>query len=159
LACTVAHHGDAVAALIDATHRRAQDQAPAAEAVGNPLRDELRPTDEAALLRTARSVDEALEGADLRLVAGRPDVEQDPQQRDIPRLTGEHRLDAEVEEVLPARRRRVALLPGLKGLRVPVGRARCVVRRVERHGAGHVVELDQSLLGVGRARVGRDRAQ
>src|SRR5204862_1531998 len=77
-------------------------------------RHELRPAHEAALLSTARRVDETLEGARVRLIPGARRVEDDEQQRDVSRLGSEDRLDADVEQEPAVRGRRVLLLPGLE---------------------------------------------
>ena len=50
------------------------------------------PADEAALLRAARRVEVALERADVLLVAGRRDVEERVEQRELARLAAEDRL-------------------------------------------------------------------
>ena len=89
----------------DPAHRLAEDDA-VAEALGELDRHELRAADEAALLRAAAGVDQPLDVARVGLVAGRGEVEEDEEQRDVARLAREDRGDGDVEQEAARGRRR-----------------------------------------------------
>ena len=143
----------------DPAHGPAQHDA-VAEALGELDRHELRAADEAALLRAAAGVDQPLDVPRVRLVAGGGEVEEDEEQRDVTRLAREDRGDGDVEQETARGRQDVGELPCLEGLRIPLLGARRRPWRIERDRLGHVVELEDRLLGLDRTRgVGRHRAE
>jgi hypothetical protein len=149
---------DRPAALGDAPDGVA-DLHPPAELGGHAQRQALRAADHALLLRAAARVEQPVEVARRRLVARRGDVEEDEQERQVPRLDAEDGLDADVEQEAPARRGRHRLLERLERLPVQLGRAGRGPRRVARDGLGHLVELGDRRAGLGRAAVGRHRPE
>ncbi len=112
--------------VVDPAHGRRQDHV-AAQPVRQLDRHALRPADEAAVLRAAAGVDEHVQAA------GRVDVEEHVQQRDVLGLRRPDGLGEELDHRPPRARAHVVLEPGMGGHPVPLAGARCGPRRVQRH--------------------------
>ena len=83
---------DALGVLDDLAHGRVQDDA-AAEFRRDLQRDLLAAADEAFFLRAFGGLEVAFEGPGMGFVAGRGEVEQHVEQRQVARLLPEDRLD------------------------------------------------------------------
>ena len=151
--------GDAAPALADPPDGLGEHHPPA-ERLRRADRDELRAADEAAVLGSARGIDQPLDRPGRALIARGVDVEEHVQQRDVPRLAGEHGLDREVEQAVGTRAETLRAFEALERLAVPVLGAWRRPGCAERHGLGHAVELVQQRLElrIGR-QVRRDRPE
>src|SRR5213078_5245495 len=108
------------------------------------LGDELGAAVKAPHLRAHPSAEVALERPRVLLVARGGDVEEREEKRDLARLGAEDRARRdgdEAAEALVGAVARVRLGPVLERLTIPLGSARRVPRRVDRHLGGEVVEL------------------
>ncbi len=120
--------GHAVVVLADAAHRRLEPHR-VAELGRHAHRDLLGPVEEALLLRAPGGGEQGVERG------ARVDVEEEVQQRDVARLGGEHRLDAQPQQVAGRARGHVAADPRLDRLAVEHVGSGVVPRGVERHPA------------------------
>jgi hypothetical protein len=126
---------DAAVVLADPPRRSVQQQAVGAEPGGETGRDRVGAADEAAFLGAAVGLGQE------RQRAGRADVDEDVEQRELVGLGGEDGGDH-----LPQQRRRFLVLdgdgePARQGLAVPLERPRRGPRLLERQFGGHPVEL------------------
>ena len=151
---------DAGVAVADGAHRRAEDDA-LAERGGDPLGDDLGAADDAVLLGAALGVEQRLDRA------GRGDVEEGVQEREVARLGRPDGLHREPDQVAPGRRADRPPDPGVEGLRIPAGGVGRRPRRRRRHPLRQPVDPRQRQSGLGepdrvqlrdRAAVARNRA-
>src|SRR5206468_4048919 len=112
--------------LLDPRYGGAQLDNAVAELARHADRHELRPADEAILLRAALGVEQPLEAA------ARMAVEEHVEQAEVGGLRRPDRLDAELDERAATARVHVAPQPRPERLAVEPARVRRLPRRVER---------------------------